>query len=394
MTADGRQGTAARANTGRTVAVIGGGIGGLAAALAFARTGALVTVFEQSPQLREFGAGLQITPNGGVVLKALGLDAAAEARSLRGQAVVPSDALTGREIARFDLTRLGGVPYRFFHRGDLLDILAEGCRAAGVTIRTGVRIGAADPGNGTVSIAGGDALGYDLIVGGDGLHSVVRPLLNGADKPFFTGQVAWRAVIETPAAPEARIWMAPGRHIVTYPLTGGRLNVVAVQARRGWADEGWNHPDDPDNLRAAFADCAPEIRAMLEQVGELRLWGLFRHPVVPDWHKGRAAILGDAAHPTLPFLAQGANLALEDAFVLARECDRSETLEAALAAYEAARQSRVRKAIASANGNAVNYHLAGISRRMAHAGLRTLGHVAPQMFLGRMDWLYGHDVTA
>jgi salicylate hydroxylase len=395
MTADGRQGTAARANTGRTVAVIGGGIGGLAAALAFARTGAQVTVFEQAPELREFGAGLQITPNGGVVLKALGLEAAATARSVRGEAVVPSDALTGREIARFDLTRLDGIPYRFFHRGDLLEILAEGCRGAGVVLRTGVRIGAASPEEGRISIAGGEILAFDVIVGADGLHSVLRPVLNGPDKPFFTGQVAWRAVIDAPgAAPEARIWMAPGRHIVTYPLAGRRLNIVAVQARRGWTDEGWNHPDDPENLRSAFSDCAPEIKAMLEKVGTARLWGLFRHPVAPNWQRGRAAILGDAAHPTLPFLAQGANLALEDAYVLAHECDRSPDLGAALAAYELARQSRVRKAIAAANGNAINYHLAGVSRRMAHAGLRTLGVVAPQMFLRRMDWLYGHDVTA
>lgn len=395
MTAGGRQGTAARANTGRTVAVVGGGIGGLAAALAFSRTGAQVTVFEQAPELREFGAGLQITPNGGVVLRALGLDATAAARSVRGVAVVPSDALSGREIARFDLTQLGGVPYRFFHRGDLLEILADGCRAAGVTIRTGVRIGEADPVGGAVSIAGGDRFAFDLIVGADGFLSVLRPLLNGADKPFFTGQVAWRAVIDSPAAaPEARIWMASGRHIVTYPLADGRLNIVAVQARQGWTDEGWNHPDDPENVQAAFADCAANIREMLARVDEVRLWGLFRHPVAPNWQKGRTAILGDAAHPTLPFLAQGANLALEDAFVLVRECDRSGDLGLGLAAYEEARQSRVRKAISAANGNAVNYHLAGVSRQIAHTGLRALGLVAPQMFLKRMDWLYGHDVTA
>ena len=395
MTADGRQGTAARANTGRSVAVVGGGIGGLAAALAFARTGAQVTVFEQAPELREFGAGLQITPNGGVVLEALGLEAAAAAKSVRGAAVVPSDALTGREVARFDLGRLSGVPYRFFHRGDLLEILAEGCREAAVTIRTGVRIGEVDPQQGAVSIAGGETVSFDLVVGADGLHSVLRPCLNGPDKPFFTGQVAWRAIVNAPeAAPEARIWMAPGRHIVTYPLAGGQLNVVAVQARQGWTDEGWNHADDPDNLRTAFADCAAVIKDLLAKVEEVRLWGLFRHPVASSWQKGRAAILGDAAHPTLPFLAQGANLALEDAYVLARECNRVTDLGAALTAYEFARQTRVRKAIAAANGNAVNYHLSGISRQVAHAGLRALGRVAPNQFLKRMDWLYGHDVTA
>lgn len=372
------------ANRGRPVDVVGGGIAGLATALAFARSGAEVTVHEQAPELTEVGAGLQVTPNGARVLDGLGLAEVASRRGIRADAVEPCDALTGRPVTRFDLRKLSGPPYRFFHRYDLIDMLAEGCRAAGVTIRTGDRI---NPSAGLPGEGG-------LVIGADGLHSVLRPLLNEPAKPFFTGQVAWRATVPVDSPPVARIWMAPGRHVVTYPLHGGRLNIVAVREQANWAAEGWHHPDDPANLQAAFADTAPELRAILGAVTSVNLWGLFRHPVAQRWHNDHMAIMGDAAHPTLPFLAQGANLALEDAYVLARCCDTFSDLPTALARYQALRRDRVARAIAAANANAVNYHLAGMKRRAAHLGLKGLGILAPRAFLGRMNWLYGHDVTA
>lgn len=375
------------ANRGRPVDVVGGGIAGLATALAFARSGAEVTVHEQAPELTEVGAGIQVTPNGARVLDGLGLAEVASRRAIRADAVEPRDALTGRPVTRFDLRKLSGPPYRFFHRYDLIDMLAEGCRAAGVTIRTGQRI---EPlGDRPVERADGA-----LLIGADGLHSVLRPLLNEPAQPFFTGQVAWRATVAVESPPVARIWMAPGRHVVTYPLQGGRLNIVAVREQADWAAEGWHHLDDPANLQAAFADTAPELRTILGAVTSVNLWGLFRHPVAQRWHNDDTAIIGDAAHPTLPFLAQGANLALEDAYVLARCCDTFGDLPTALARYQALRQDRVARAIAAANANAVNYHLAGMKRRVAHLGLKGLGVLAPRAFLGRMDWLYGHDVTA
>jgi len=205
--------------------------------------------------------------------------------------------------------------------------------------------------------------------------------------------VAWRAIVDAPDVPPvARIWMAPRRHIVTYPLPGGRLNIVAVQERQQWAAEGWNHTDEPGNLRQVFRDVSGLLGGHLAQVEQVNLWGLFRHPVSPIWARDGLCILGDAAHPTLPFLAQGANLAIEDAFVLARCCDAGD-IESGLAAYQAQRRPRVERAIAAANANARNYHLAGVQRRVAHLGLKTLGKIAPNAFLGRMDWLYGHDVT-
>ena len=379
-------------NAHRDVAVIGGGIGGLTAALAFARTGASVTVYEQAPALTEVGAGLQLTPNAVRPLERLGVGRALAASGVAAHAVVPSDALSGRAITRFDLSRQT-PPYRFFHRAVLIDILARGCAAAGVALRLGARIDDVRQ-DGHFSI-GGETITPDLTIGADGLRSVVRPMMNKADTPFFTGQVAWRAITKVAdAAPEARIWMAPGRHLVTYPIGSDRLNIVAVQERSQWADEGWHHPDDAGNLRRAFSDCAWPITGILGEVTHVNLWGLFRHPVAQHWHFGSVAILGDAAHPTLPFLAQGANLAIEDAYVLARCCDESADLASGLKTYQEMRRPRVVRAIAAANANARNYHLSGVKRHVAHLGLKTLGRVAPDAFMGRMSWLYDHDVTA
>jgi len=379
-------------NAGRNVAIIGGGIGGLTAAIAFARTGANVTVYEQAPALTEVGAGLQITPNGARALAALGLADDIAAAGVVAQAVLPMDGMTGKQIARFDVSAQL-PPYRFIHRADLIAVLARGCADHGVQIKLATRVenlqqdGSFDTEDGSVK--------PDLTIGADGLKSVVRDQINTAEPPFFTHQVAWRATVEhADMAPVARIWMLPGRHMVTYPLTNGRLNIVAVQQRSQWADEGWNHADDAGNLRAAFADASWELKSILAAVEDVNLWGLFRHPVAPKWYAGRRVILGDAAHPTLPFLAQGANLAIEDAFVLGRVCDGDASLDAALQAYQSARRPRVVRAIDAANANAVNYHLSGVKRRVAHAGLRVIGRYAPIAFLRRLGWLYDHDVTA
>lgn len=376
---------------GKCVVVIGAGIGGLTAALAFAQRGANVHVYEQASALNEVGAGLQLAPNGARVLAALGLADDMDNRSIIAHAVMPTDALSGNEIARFDLSNQV-PPYRFFHRAALVYLIAQAAQTQGVDISFGVRV---------ESIAKDGALNTnigktpcDLCVGADGIHSISRLFLGNTAEPDFSGQVAWRATIAAKdVAPVARIWMAPNRHIVTYPLTDNTLNIVAVQERDTWAEEGWKHADNPENLRAAFDDVCPELREILSHVSETYLWGLFRHPVVKRWHNGRLVILGDAAHPTLPFLAQGANLAIEDGYVLARCCDETDNLDAALSRFQLLRRARVSRTIAAANANARNYHLSGIRRRVAHTGLKTLSLIAPNAFLKRLDWLYGYDVT-
>lgn len=404
----------------RRVTVIGAGIGGLSAALALRAQGADVQVLEQASALREVGAGLQISPNGLCVLRALGLEPALDAVSVRAEGVVLRDHARGAEVLRLDLTRAGQV-YHLVHRADLLDLLAVAARKAGVEIRLGQKVreivpGDDVPGDGRsgpgVRLEGDDAafaalLGADLdvgdpgccdlVVGADGFRSVLRPMLNpDSTAPGFSGQVAWRAVVpNTIGHPSvAQVHMGPGRHLVSYPLRNGTLiNLVAVEERRVWAAEGWDHVDDPDALRRAFAGFGGTVPDMLAAVQAPRLWGLVQHAPARTWWGAGCALMGDAAHPMLPFLAQGANMALEDAWVLAAELSR-DWGPGGLAAYQAVRRPRVARVVAAAAGNAWKYHLRNPGvRRAAHLGLRVAGRMAPGRMLGQFDWLYGMDVT-
>ncbi len=385
---------------GTSVIVVGAGVAGLAAAHALALRGAAVTVLEQADAIREVGAGLQVSPNGAAVLAALGLGAGLQAAGTRAAAVQLCDGLTGKPVLRMDLTRpgAGGHGFHLIHRADLIGLLREGAVAAGVQIALQQRVVTVDPAAARVVTETGETHAGDVLIGADGLQSRVRAALNDTVAPFFTHQTAWRALIpcEPGATPVAEVHMGAGRHLVSYPLRGHALrNIVAVEERRDWADEGWALRGDAAQMRQAFAAFSPRVRGWLDQVTEVGLWGLFRHRVARVWHHaGTAAILGDAAHPTLPFLAQGANLALEDAWVLAETLDRHADPAAALAAFQAKRSARVTRAVAAANGNARAYHLRGIQRVVAHAGLRVIGTVAPGLMLRRLDWLYGHDVTA
>ena len=384
---------------GQEVTVLGGGIGGLAAALALARRGAVVTVLEQAEAITEVGAGIQISPNGWRVLQALGVAEAVATASPRSQAVRLRDFRRGAVVFEMPLLR-EGQPWHLVHRADLVAALADAAMAAGVTIRLGVRVAGVAPGPmGTeVTLADGGVETHGLTVAADGLHSPARAALNPRSRPFFTGQVAWRCTIpvEEPLAAEAHVFMGPGRHLVRYPLRDRRLvNVVAVEERDGWAQEGWQHRDDPARLREAFIDFCPEVRGMLDRAEEVYLWGLFRHPVAQVWHEHRLALLGDAAHPTLPFLAQGANMALEDAFVLARCLSEDPDTGAALARYAALRRPRTARIVQAANDNATAYHLSpGPMRFAAHTALRLAQRVAPEVVTGRFDWVHRFDVTA
>ena len=369
---------------GLNIAIIGAGIGGLAVARACALRGARVTVHEQAHEIAEVGAGLQVTPNGFAVLRALGLGDAVRQLGAQANTVALHDYRRG-PVLRLDLTRLAARDYWFIHRADLIDILHRGAIEAGVDIRLSQHI--ADPG----------ALNADLVIGADGLHSVVRAALNGTLAPYFTRQIAWRAVVPHDGSRmgEARVHMAPHRHLVSYPLRGGtQLNLVAVEERAGWAEESWSAVGNPVDLRARFADFGAAAQAMLGRVDTVRKWGLFRHPVAPVWGAGRLAILGDAAHPTLPFMAQGASLALEDAWALSASLATTPDIAAALEAYQTARQDRARRVVEAANGNAWKYHLSFKPLRLAaHTALRMGGAVAPNRMMRQFDWIYGHDVT-
>ncbi len=387
---------------GQRVTVVGAGVAGLAVARALALRGAVVTVFEQADAIREVGAGLQVSPNGAVVLKALGLTAALEAASQRAVAVELRDGLDGGLVTRLEVGRLRPAQgYHFVHRADLIGLLRLGAEEAGVELRLLSHVDEVDLTGPAPRLIMDDGTVQDcgLLIGADGLHSLTRAALNGKVAPFFTHQVAWRAVIPGEGgAAVAEVHMGPGRHLVSYPLRGGTLrNIVAVEERRKWADESWTLRDDPIDLRLAFAAFSPRVRHWLDQIEDVHLWGLFRHPVAKVWHRslpeGAVAILGDAAHPTLPFLAQGASMGLEDAWVLADALAAHDTWAAGLAAYQAARAARCARIVDAASRNARAYHLRGVTRAVAHTGLRLGGWLAPDMALRRFDWLYGHDVT-
>jgi salicylate hydroxylase len=333
------------------------------------------------------------------VIEALGLGGDLACRCVQGQAVSLRNGSTGAEVARLDLSRLPqDQRYFFVHRADLVDLLSATARAAGVQVRLLQRVDTLVPGNRPrIVLATGDCRETDLVIGADGIHSAVRPVLNAAQRPFFTGQVAWRCIVPniTGHPPHARVHMGPGRHIVTYPLRDGTLlNVVAVEERAQWAAESWSQKDDADNLRKAFAGFDAEVHQILSQANAPGVWGLFRHPVAARWHGPSVALLGDAAHPTLPFLAQGANMAMEDAWVLADALAQAPDKEVGLAAYQQRRKARVTRVIDAASKNARNYHLSpGPFRFAAHTALGVLSRVSPDKMLGRFDWLYGYDVT-
>ncbi|MEL7026227.1 MAG: FAD-dependent monooxygenase [Pseudomonadota bacterium] len=355
----------------KTVTVVGGGVAGLASAAALARAGAQVTVHERAPEIAEVGAGLQISANGLRALAALGLDGALREASVPSRGVCLLDGLADRQVVEL----APQSPSFFVHRARLIEVLKAGAEAAGATIVTGSKI------------ERGDVPG-DYVVAADGVRSVFRPLLNDPVEPQFSGQVAWRAVIaDASAKPMADVFMGPGRHLVSYPLAGGLRNIAACEDRRDWVEEGWSIEDRPMNVRAAFARFPARVQDWLAQIDKLYLWGLFTRPVAQTWQDGRVILVGDAAHSTLPYLAQGANLALEDAVVLARALKSGD-----LPAYQDARKMRAQRVVAAAAANAWKFHLAnGLVRQTAFAGLRIREMVRPNAAGRSFGWIWDYD---
>ena len=395
MTAQADQ-TYATSLAATSIAVIGGGIGGVAAALALAQRGAKVQLFEQAPALGEVGAGLQISPNGVAVLAALGLkdkaamDAsapkAAELRNADG-APVATIALGAAAQARY------GQPYWQFHRADLLDVLVNAASAAGVHVRLGQ---VAQAGVDGALRSADTSQQFDAVIAADGVHSAHRATHFGGIAPQFLHHVAWRATIPAnglppdAVAPVARIHMGAGRHLVSYPLRTGRvMNLVGIVEWAEWVGESWSQQGDGDGFRAAFARFGGHVPALLERVETCYRWGLFGHAPVAQWAKGRLALLGDACHPTLPFLAQGATQALEDAWALAACLAQASTVESGLTAYQAARKARADSIVAAAAQSGKIYHIKQpFVRGIAHMGLRGLSGLTPALLQRRFDWIY------
>ena len=379
--------------------VVGAGIGGLAAALALSQRNINVCVIEQADKLRDVGAGVQISDNGFRVLTALGIGSACSISALQVRAIELIDHKSTKTVCELDLEKYNkGLVHLMMHRADLINILFKACVDAGVSFLFGERVMSVlnDPKPEIVTAS--DRYCPEVVICADGVHSVGRKSLLGQVAPYFTGHVAWRALVpNTNDHPDvARIYMGPKKHVVTYPIRDRSvLNLVLIEERDSWAKESWSEQGNANALRHSFREFNLGTDDLLSHVQALYLRGLFRHPVAQKWHAGGVVLLGDAAHPTLPFMAQGANLALEDAWVLARCLSKTSAQETCLQTYQDMRKKRVERIIAVAEGNAWKYHLTFPPLRWAaHRTMWAMSAVMPGRMVGQFDWIYRYDVTA
>ncbi len=351
------------------VLVVGGGIGGIATALCCARRGLPVRVLEQAAAYGEIGAGIQLAPNATRVLAGLGLLDRLRAVGVAPRRLVLSDAVSGAELTHLPLAGLTeryGGPYLVLHRSDLLDALLDAARAAGVELETGARVASVEDSGEAVLARTTDGREFagDVLLAADGLHSRIRPLLH-ADEPVCSGYVAYRGAVPLDAVAhrsdlaDVVVFVGPGRHFVQYPLRAGELyNQVAVFRSAGFArgEADWGGPDE---LEAAFAGSCAHVLGAIDAVGRDLRWPMYDRPPVDTWVKGRVALLGDAAHPMLQYLAQGACQAIQDADAVARALADLPP-DAALRRYEAERAPRAAWVQATARRWGELWHLDGM----------------------------------
>ena len=387
------------------IVIVGGGIGGLTAALSLIKHGFAVEVYEQAPVLKEIGAGVQISANGMRVLSALGV-----ADQIVEEAAHPERREirmwnTGEAWTAFDLGKVSiesyGHPYVTIFRPDLLRILSDALASIAPTaLQLGSRVESLDADLATVRFQDGGIAEGDALIGADGIHSVVRAALHGADNAEFTGLVAWRGVIPMSglpahlARPVSSNWIGPGRHVVQYPLRRDSLmNFVGVVERDDWQEESWTTPGSHSDMHADFAGWHDDVHQLIAAIPQPYLWALKLRRPLPSWSKGRVTLLGDACHPTLPFLAQGAVMAIEDGFILARAlAAHRNDVSAAFRAYESARLERTAQVVNGSADNTKRFHnpllgdpaaaQAYVAREWAEEPLRK-----------RYDWMYRYDAT-
>ena len=351
------------------VVIVGGGLGGAAAALALHRRGVEVEIYEKAPELAEIGAGLNVSPNALKALRYLGVEDAAIEVGVQSLEQVIRSFRSGRVIARpkraGDIETRYGASFLTIHRADLLDTLLAPLPDNIVHLDaacTGVETGDV----GAVARFGdGTAVEADIVVGADGIHSAVRDSLFGPIEPRFTGCICWRGLVPREAlsdpryAAEMAAWWGPHGHVVHYPVRRGELiNFVAHFDSDGWTEESWTYECDRVELMETYAGWNRNLLNLIEASGKYYKWALYDRDPLENWTKGRATLLGDSAHPMLPYLGQGACMAVEDACILAESVGRMpDDLSAALQAYERLRKPRTTRAQLGSRFRAKQNHL-------------------------------------
>jgi len=388
------------AGSAEPVLIVGGGIGGLAAALALARKGMKSRVLEQAPEFKEIGAGIQLGPNVFKMFARLGLTEEVSRIAWFPDRLVMMDCVTATEVTRItlgeDFRAAFKFPYAVIHRADLHQAILEACRASGaVSLETTRKVtGVAERADGvTITLADGSTIDGAALIGADGLWSTIRQYVVGDGDPRVSGHIAYRAVLATEEVPETMrigsmvIWAGEKTHLVHYPLRGGELtNLVAVFHSNKY-EEGWDSYGDPAELHERFAGTCAQVRTMLGKIEEWRMWVLCDREPINDWCRGRVTLLGDAAHPMLQYLAQGACMAIEDAVCLAdKAVERQGDFASAFRDYNMQRYLRTGRVQIMARVYGEFYHASGVARELRNI---TLGARSQADGIAGMQWLYG-----